>query len=529
MKTATKTLPGELPSELPDDVDMLKQLLLERESLWRECGQTLRDNYQSLLEQWRLARHKQFGASSEASPGQGELFDEAEQLAAAEDAEQITDGVADETAPAKQRKTRRSRLPENLPRERVVIDIDDKNCDCCGGELHQVGEETSEKLEFIPARIKVIEQVRPQYGCRTCEREGTAVAFQIAPVPPSPIPKSIATPSLLAQIISAKFQYGLPLYRQESMFQQYGIELSRKAMSIWMLRCAELLSPVYRLLHQHLLNQPVLWADETTLKVVEVKERSKCYMWVYGSGADRPGENDLRNIVLYDYQGGREHRHPVSFLSSYQGYLQVDGYAAYEQTGATLIGCMAHARRRFKEAQIAQPKGKTGKADWALNQIQKLYRIETEYRGQPPNEIQRQRQQRAIPLLDQLKTWLEKSAMHVPPKSLLGKAIHYTLRQWPKLVRYVDDGRLNIDNNRAERAIKPFVIGRKNWMFSNTENGASASATLYSLVESAKANGVVPFDYLSYLLSELPKLAPEADLEHLMPWNVSLPASPVAG
>jgi len=506
-----------LPDNLPDDAETLKQLLLEREAHWQ--GQ-----YQALLEQWRLARHKRFGASSESSPGQGELFNEAEQ-----EAESVQDEeTAEETVTYTRRKARRPRLPDNLPRERVVVDIEDKTCACCGGELHPLGEETSEKLEFIPARIKVIEQVRPKYGCRTCEREGTAVKILIAPVPPSPIPKSIATPSLLAQIITAKFQYALPLYRQESLFKQYGIELSRKTMSQWMLRCAELLAPIPQLLHEHLLRQAVIWADETTLKVIEADDRSKCYMWVYGSGADTPTQDSPRSIVLYDYQRSREHRHPVHFLNGYQGYLQADGYAGYEKTAAILVGCLAHARRKFQEAQVAQPKGKTGKADWALNHIQKLYRIEKEAKGEPLDQIHRRRQQQAKPLLDQFKAWLDKSALHVPPKSLLGKAIHYTLGQWHKLVRYVDDGRLNIDNNRAERAIKPFVIGRKNWMFNNTENGATASAALYSLVETAKANGLVPFDYLAHLLAELPKLATGDSLEHLLPWNITLPAEPAA-
>ena len=506
-----------LPDSLPDDAEALKQLLLERESLWQ-------NKYHALLDQWRLAQHKRFGTSSEAQPGQGELFNEAEQEAEpAQDEES-----AEETITYTRRKPGRSRLPEDLPRERVIIDIEDKTCACCGGELHQLGEETSEKLEFVPARIKVIEQVRPKYGCRSCEREGTRVDIRIAPVPPSPIPKSIATPSLLAQIITAKFQYSLPLYRQESLFKHYGIELSRKTMSQWMLRSATLLTPIYRQLHEHLLKQGVIWADETTLKVIEVEARSKSYMWVYGSGGDRPKEDGLHNIVLYEYRRSREHRHPVNFLEGYQGYLQVDGYAGYEKTKATLVGCLAHARRRFHEAQIAQPKGKTGKADWALNHIQKLYRIEKEAKGEPPDEIHRRRQQRAKPLLKQFKAWLDKSALYVPPQSLLGKAVHYTLRQWPKLERYVEDGRLAIDNNRAERAIKPFVIGRKNWLFSNTESGAAASATLYSLVETAKANGLVPFDYLAYLLVELPKLAADDSLEYLMPWNVNLPAQPTA-
>ena len=199
---------------------------------------------------------------------------------------------------------------------------------------------------------------------------------------------------------------------------------------------------------------------------------------------------------------------------------QVDGYAGYEQTSAILAGCFAHARRKFIEVQKAQIKGKTGKADWAINHIQKLYRLEKDIKGQPATEKQLIRQQQAKPLQDEFKVWLDKSINQVPPKSAIGKAIGYSLRQWPKLIRYIDHGNLNIDNNRAERAIKPFVIGRKNWMFANTANGAKASAILYSLIETAKANGLIPFDYIKHLLNEQPK-NPDS-IDHLMPWQVDL-------
>ena len=198
----------------------------------------------------------------------------------------------------------------------------------------------------------------------------------------------------------------------------------------------------------------------------------------------------------------------------------MDGYAGYEQTGATLVGCFAHVRRKFIEAQKVQVKGKTGKADWAINHLKKLYRIEAEIKKKRPEQKQNQRQQQATPLLAKFKEWLDKSALQVPPKSAIGKAIAYSLRQWPKLERYLESGHLSIDNNRAERAVKPFVIGRKNWMFSNTANGAKASASLYSLIETAKANGLIPFDYMKLLLEELPQ-QPES-IDHLLPWNIIL-------
>ena len=476
-----------------------------------------------LEEQFRLAQQKQFGASSEGHPGQGELFNEAEA-----EVEQLEIESIQETIKYTRNKPKRKPLPKDLPREVVTIDIseEDKVCACCNGELHQIGEDKSEKLEFIPAKVKVIETVRPKYACRACEKDGTENKIKQAPVPASIIPKGYATPSLLSQIITSKYQYGLPLYRQESLFKQYGIELSRKTMADWMIKSQLALQILYERLREILLQQSVIQADETTLKVIG-EAKSTCYMWLYCCGTDSPNDNlpdaetaAIPNIVLYDYQASRSGQCAADFLDGYSGYLQVDGYQGYAKTQATLVACMAHARRKFKEAEVAQAKGKTGKANWALNHIQKLYRIETKIKGETAKEKQRIRQAEALPLLTQFKDWLAKSTLQVPPKTALGMAIAYALRQWPKLIRYIEDGNLSIDNNRAERAIKPFVIGRKNWLFSNTANGANASATLYSIIETAKANGLVPYDYLNYLLSEMPTMQPIANIDHLLPWNM---------
>lgn len=208
----------------------------------------------------------------------------------------------------------------------------------------------------------------------------------------------------------------------------------------------------------------------------------------------------------------------VDYLDGYSGYLQVDGYVGYEKTKATLVGCWAHARRKFKEAEIAQPKGKTGKANMALNHIQKLYRLEIHLKDKTAEQKYQGRQEKAKPLLAQFYQWLEKA--NVPPKTALGKAIQYCKNQWHKLNRYIEDGALNIDNNRAERAVKPFVIGRKNWLFSNTATGVKTSAMLYSMIETAKANGLVPFDYLMHCLEQLTN--PKLDINSLLPWNVKL-------
>jgi len=496
-------------NNLPTDPKALREMVLSLQSQVKN----LTAEKHHLIEQFRLAQQQRFGASSESHPAQGDLFNEVEtELDVVEDTVESTPTTA-------KKKPIRQKLPKDLEREVIIHDLSDeeKACSCCGHQLHQMGESRSEKLEFIPAKVKVIEHVRLKYSCRTCEKEGVSTKVKSAPVPPSPIPKGIATPSLLSQIITSKYQYALPLYRQESLFKQYGIALNRKTMSEWMMKCSELFKPLYEKLQEILLQQHVIQADETTLKVIK-EEKAKCYMWLYCTGTDAPTQSNIPNIVLFDYQSGRAGQCAVDYLGGYNGYLQVDGYAGYDKTSATLVGCWAHARRKFKEAEIAQPKGKTGKANMALNQIQKLYRLEIALKDKSAAQKYQGRQEKAKPLLAQFYQWLEKA--NVPPKTALGKAIQYCKNQKHKLNRYIEDGDLNIDNNRAERAVKPFVIGRKNWLFSNTANGARASAMHYSLIETAKANGLIPFDYLMHCLEQLSQ--PEIDINALLPWNVKI-------
>ncbi|WP_415837720.1 IS66 family transposase, partial [Shewanella livingstonensis] len=396
-------------------------------------------------------------------------------------------------------------------------DITDKTCDCCGGELHKMGEDKSEKLEFIPAQIKVIEHIRPKYACRHCDKSSTQTPIKQASMPAMPINKGIATSSLLSQLITSKYQYGLPLYRQEAMFKQYGIELSRQTMSSWIDKSAALFAPLVARLKAELLKLPTLFADETPLKVVK-SDKVNSYMWVYCSGRDSPDPNNpIPNIVLYDFHNSRAAACVVNYLDGYQGYLHVDGYQAYAKTEATLIGCWAHARRKFIDAKKLQGKNKTGKADVVLSLIQKLYGVESRIKDKSVDDKYTTRQQASVPILDKLKAWLEQNQPNLVGNSKLIEAANYMANQWHKLIRYVDDGRLSIDNNRAERAVKPFVIGRKNWLFSQTANGAHASATLYSIVETAKVNGLIPFDYIMVCLDELCK--PEPDIDSLLPWN----------
>ena len=501
-------------TSLPNDIVQLKALLLKE----RELTTRLQQEKQQLLEQFRLAQQKQFGKSSEGFSGQGELFNEAEEIAEFIEEDKLHISYT-------RKKATRKPLPKDLPRERIVHDINetDKQCDCCGGELHKMGEDVSEKLAFVPAQVKVIEHARPKYACRECEKSGTENNIKQAPMPATPIRKGMATSSLLSQLITSKYQYGLPLHRQESMFKQYGIELSRQTMSDWIMKSAALFEPLINRFKQELLKQAVIHADETTVNVVSA-DKVKSYMWVYCTGTDSPplinketNSTTIRNIVLYDYHNSRAASCVVDYLDGYSGYLQVDGYQAYEQTQATLTGCWAHARRKFVEAKQVQGKKKTGKADVVLSLIQKLYGIESKIKDKRADEKYTIRQAQAQPIVNKLYQWLVQNQPKLVSKTKLADAATYLSNQWHKLTVYLEDGRLNIDNNRAERAIKPFVIGRKNWLFSQTKNGANASAVHYSIIETAKANGLTPFDYVMTCLNELCK--PKPDIERLLPWN----------
>lgn len=519
---------------LLNEINTLKERVIELE----QESKAQQEELQAQLEELNLYRRKRFGRSAEPHPPKGEVFNEAEAEAEAlvdadascdDDACEPYDNEAEprerddsDTEPSKPKK-RRPRLPASLPRKEVIVRLpaEEQVCDCCNQPMHVMGEEAREELELIPAHVQVTRYIREKYGCRRCEQHGTVGSVKVAPPVPALFAKSYATPSLVAQIIINKFQFALPFYRQEALFAGLYIPLSRQTQSQWVLKVAERLKPLRALMHAALLAQAVIFADETPLNVLS-QESSRSYMWLYGTGRDvRPVEDTTPHLVLYDYHDSRSGQCPAAFLSGYTGYLQVDGYAGYHSTEATLVGCMAHARRKFEEAQRAQPNAKVGKAVWALSHIQKLYRIEKACQGKPADEVYRRRQMESKPLMEELGEWLAKT--QVLPKGYLGKAIGYCQKQWPKLIRYLEDGRLGIDNNRAERAIKPFVIGRKNWMFANTEAGAHASALLYSLVESARINGLNPYDYLHALLTTLKSPDDEIDWEALLPWKITLP------
>ncbi len=407
-------------------------------------------------------------------------------------------------------------LPPELPRVEVVHELPEeaRHCQDDGTALTVIGEEVSEELHVVPARVEVIRHVRHKYACRTCE-EGV----KTAPAPARLLPKSNASATLLAYVATAKYQDALPLYRQSQLFARHGAEIPRNTLARWMVQAGERIAPLVETLRQHLLRAPLIHMDETTLQVNQEADRNASvtsWMWVQRGGP--PGQQ----VVLFDYTASRAGQVPVDLLGDYAGRLITDGYEGYTEivrrNGITHAGCWAHARRKFVEAQKVQPKGKTGKADWALNQIRKLYAVETQARAPGPEARQALRDRKSRPLIDQLRQWLDKSLARVLPKSALGKALHYLDNQWLRLTRFLDDGLIPLDNNPAENAIRPFVVGRKNWLFSHTPSGAQASAAIYSLIETAKANGLSPYEYLQFVFETLPTLGEDDELNTLLPW-----------
>ena len=511
-------------SNLPDNVDELREIIV-----------SLRQDYESqirlLHEQIRHLRSKLFGRKTEkyveGAAEQLSLFDEIEK-------ESVFEAPADSTEISvcahKRKKSGRKPLPEDLPRVEVIHDLpeEDKVC-ACGSHLSRIGEEICEKLDYIPAKLQVIRHIRYKYACKSCEGvDSDEGAIKIAPTPEQIIPKGIATPGLLAQILVSKFCDALPFYRQEKIFARLGIELPRATMANWAIQVTERCRPLQELLDGEIRSGPLVNIDETTVQVLKEPGRANTtlsYMWVFRGGPPQAP------TLVYRYHPTRSGQVPMDYLKGYQGYVQTDGYNGYDAIGAQVgiihVGCWAHVRRKFLEVVQARQKNsgqrnKTGSADVALSYIRKLYRIESiaEEKGYEPKQICRLRQEEASPILHEFRLWLEKRSVQTPPKGLLGQAISYTLNQWDRLVRYMEDGRLRPDNNLAENAIRPFVVGRKNWLFSGHPRGAVASAALYSLIETAKANRLEPYLYLRFLFHHLPAATASDDFKALLPQYV---------
>lgn len=488
-------------SALPDDVDQLKQLVIAQ---------------RAELEHLKLLiaklRRMQFGRSSEKLDreiAQCEL--QLEELQISQD-KILAATRANKPEPAARK---RQPLPEHLPRERRVYQPA-CNCADCGGAMRQIGEDVCEMLEHVPEHFKVIALVRPKLACERCER----IVQQ--PAPSRPIARGLAGPGLLAHILVSKYCDHLPLYRQSQIYARQGVELERSTMAEWVGQCFQLVDPLIEALARYVLGAQKLHADDTPMPVLDPgRGRTKSgRLWIYVRD-DRPAASTQAPAVVFRYSPDRRGEHPQGHLKDFAGILQADAYSGfnglYEKGSILEAACWAHARRAFYELHEATH---SPIAAEALERIGVLYAIEAEIRGKPPDERARQRQARAAPLLESLRCWLRETLARVSKKSELTQAISYVLKRWTALTRYCSDGRIEIDNNAAERGLRAVALGRKNFLFCGSDAGGERAAAIYSLIGTAKLNGLDPEGYLRYVLERIAD-HPINRVGELLPWAVA--------
>jgi transposase len=506
-----------------------------RELVFKMLLAAQRDKLKSLEEHVRLSNEhallkiKLFGRSSEKIKKQKpdlHVFDEAkatpqvleEDTPLVPEASALDAALGNVTTPQKEPKKKgRKPIPGCYQRHDIIHDLPDHQKQCaCGCALSKIGEDVSEQLDVIPAQIYVKRHRRFKYACKVCQEN-----VKIAPVQHQAIPKTMGAPGLLAHVAVMKFDDHLPLYRQSEIWARLGVEVSRATLSAWILKMGRAIEPIVRHLQRHVVQSGYVQADETVCQVLKTPGKSdttQSYMWVYMTG------NSPRPAVVYEYQESRKGGFAKEFLKGFQGVLQSDGYSGYtcvtEQTGITSQGCFAHARRKF--ADVWKVAKKEGIASKALEVIGKLYDIEVQIKDLTSDEKQNIREAQATPILDAFHGWLLEIRPQVQAKGLLDKAIQYTLNQWDSLTYYVQNGEVAIDNNAAERQIRPFAIGRKNWLFLGSPEGAHAAANLYSLIETAKLNDVNPERYLKFVLEHTIDANDPALMEKLMPWNANI-------
>ena len=492
--------------------------------------ESLKQQVAWLMEQLKLSKRRQFGVSSEKSEYcQTNLFNEAESVSDLSAAEP----ELEEVKAYRRGKSRTStdRLPPDIPIEIVEHELpeDQRLCPNCSSALHVMSRDIREELKLIPAKAVIVRHVLHVYACRDCEKNTDHATIVKAKSPQPVIKGSFASPEAVAHIMAQKFVMGVPLYRQEQEWERNGVLLSRQTMSNWLLRCAgDWLRPIYDRLHQFLCDGEVAHADETTVQVLHERERaaqSKSYMWLYRTSGD------VRHpIVLYDYQTSRGGEHPKAFLQGFKGYLHTDGWDEYHRKlpdEITVVGCWAHCRRKFDEALKALPEKDRAESESLRGKqfCDRLFALEREFAKLSFDDGFKvrflARNERSKPVMDEFFAWAaQRIEKDVQPKSLLGVALRYALNQRTWLERVLLDGRLELSNNRAERSIKPFVIGRKNWLFNNSPKGADACAMIYSIVETAKENGLNPYDYLVAVFREAPNLPTSSSVDSLLPWNL---------
>ena len=489
----------------------------------------LQNQVSNLTEMILLMRKDKFGSKSEKTPqvdGQLSLFNEAE-IEARQEEEPLVDrkGRIYHRNP----KTPREELLKDLPVEEVpcIVHPDDMICDQCGSALKEIGfVKVRDELEYIPAKVKIIRYMQQACECPSCKHKGIPF-IRKAVTPKSVLNHSLASPSSVARVMDHKYVNGIPLYRQEKDWEQTGIGLSRATMANWIIRSSEdHLMPVVEHLRKELLKRDIVHCDETPVQVLKEdgkKPQTKSYMWLY-----RTGNDGKAPIILYDYQPSRNGDHAATYLKDFQGYVHSDGYSGYNKlTGITRIGCWAHLRRKFVEAIPTKksPGDPLTSAEIGRQYCDKIFAIEDSLKGLTSEERKVKRLELEKPVLEAFWCWLD--SVNALKGSSLGKAVTYAKNQQPYMENYLLDGRCSLSNNAAENAIRPFTVGRKNWLFADTPKGASASAAVYSLVETAKANGLNVFEYLNYLLLYMPDTPwqqhPEL-LDDLMPWSPDVQA-----
>jgi transposase len=508
---------------LPTDPDALRALLLAERTRHAEAiARIAQERDAAVGESARLRaiiqalqRHRFGRRSEQLDPDQLAfgLEDTEQALSAAEAKEDATRPAQTRSA---RRRINRGSLPKSLPRIETVIDIESRSCPCCGSTLHAIGEDVAERLDVIPAQFRVLVVRRPKYACRTCP--GTLVQ---APAPQRLIEGGLPTEGMIAHVIVGKYADHLPLYRQAQIYARQGIELDRSTLADWVGRAAWFLRPLHERLLDHLRASTKLFADETTAPVLDPgRGRTKTgQLWAYARD-DRPWGGTAPPAVAYVYAPDRKSDRPVQHLKGFCGVLQVDGYAGYgalaEAGTVQLAFCWAHWRRRFYE--IAQA-GNAPIATEALARIAAIYAIEAEIRGQDAKARQAVRQQRTKPLVDGLKIWLETQLATVSRKSTIADAIRYGLGRWDGLVLFINDGRIEIDSNVVERAIRPIALNRKNALFAGSDGGGEHWAILASLIETSKLNSIDPQAYLADILARIANGHPINRLDELLPWN----------
>ena len=519
------------PDSLPTNAKALRALLLaERARHGEELAAVLgaRDQAQEEIERLiaiikQLQRHR-FGRRSERLDADqlGLALEDLEQtLAAAEAAIEKNDAAARTAAQSRRRQINRGALPAHLVREEVVVDVEDKTCACCGGLKHMIGEDVAERLDVIPARLKVIVTRRPKYACRACAGEVSQ-----APAPERLIENGIPTEALVAHVLVAKYADHTPLYRQAQIYARQGITLDRSTLADWVGRAAFALRPVHVRLLETLKQSSKLFADETTAPVLDPGRGrvKKGQLWAYARD-ERPFAGPAPPGVAYVYAPDRKHGRPAAHLDGFRGTLQVDGYGAYvelaEAGAVTLAFCWSHVRRNFYDIQVTTP---APIATEALVRIAALYAVETEIRGLPVDERRRVRQLRSKPLVDALRLWLETKLASVSGKSKIATAIRYALSRWEGLARFLDDGRIEIDSNVVERSIRPLALGRKNFLFAGSDGGAENWAVIASLVETCKLNEIDPEAYLRDVLTKIVARHPMSGIDELLPFAYAQPA-----